>query len=214
MLPFVAMTSLAILAAALSDGGSDLLYPLRVVAAGVALWTVRRRFAVPSAVDAPAASAASRAGSAVALLVGTLVFVLWVLLVPPPPADDGDALAAGLSTLPPVAAGVWMLVRLVGFVVTTPLVEELAFRGCLMRRLDAVEFERVPPQAVGWSAIAVSSLLFGAMHDWIVAGTVAGLGYALVYRRSGRLRDAVLAHATTNGLLAVLALSTGRWWLL
>jgi len=35
---------------------------------------------------------------------------------------------------------------------------------------------------------------------------------AAVYRR-GSLADAVIAHATTNALLAAYVLTTGSWWL-
>jgi CAAX prenyl protease-like protein len=136
------------------------------------------------------------------------------VLVPDPPAGERRAMLEGLAASPPLAAGLWLLGRLVGFVVAAPVVEELAFRGYLMRRLGAVDFDAVPPRAVGWAAILVSSLLFGAMHDWLLAGTAAGVVYALVFRHRGRLADAVLAHATTNALLVAFALSTGRWWLL
>jgi hypothetical protein len=35
--------------------------------------------------------------------------------------------------------------------------------------------------------------------------------YALALSRRGRLSDAVLAHATTNALLAAYVLTTGAW---
>ena len=50
------------------------------------------------------------------------------------------------------------------------------------------------------------------MHGerWL-AGIVAGMLYALAMRWRGRLGDAVVAHAVTNGLLAVWVLVFGRW---
>jgi membrane protease YdiL (CAAX protease family) len=53
------------------------------------------------------------------------------------------------------------------------------------------------------------------MHQRMVAGALAGLCYALVYRRRGRLTDAVIAHAATNAALVVVAAVTGRYdlWL-
>ena len=40
---------------------------------------------------------------------------------------------------------------------------------------------------------------------------VAGLVYALLYIRSGKLWVAVIAHAVTNGALGAWVLMTGNW---
>jgi membrane protease YdiL (CAAX protease family) len=40
---------------------------------------------------------------------------------------------------------------------------------------------------------------------------LAGIAYALAYRRRGELSDAVMAHAVTNGLIAITVLTTGAW---
>ena len=39
----------------------------------------------------------------------------------------------------------------------------------------------------------------------------AGLAYALLYRKSGKLWTAVISHAVTNGLLGIWVIWTGRW---
>ncbi len=39
----------------------------------------------------------------------------------------------------------------------------------------------------------------------------AGMGYALALYRRGQLGDAVMAHMTTNALIAVVVLVDGRW---
>jgi len=103
--------------------------------------------------------------------------------------------------------GVWLVVRALGFSTVVPLAEELAFRGYLLRVLQNRDFERVSYRSGPWWAIAISSLVFGALHERWLAGTVAGLVYALIQTRGGRLRDAVLAHAATNATLAAFALA-------
>jgi membrane protease YdiL (CAAX protease family) len=40
---------------------------------------------------------------------------------------------------------------------------------------------------------------------------LAGLAYGLVYRRRGRLGDAIVAHGVTNALLALWVVVTGDW---
>jgi membrane protease YdiL (CAAX protease family) len=44
-------------------------------------------------------------------------------------------------------------------------VEELAFRGYLMRRLTAAEFGGVTPARVSILALSISALLFGLLHQ-------------------------------------------------
>jgi CAAX prenyl protease-like protein len=108
----------------------------------------------------------------------------------------------------------WIAVRVVAAVVTVPIAEELAFRGYLARRLMDREFDQVAFSALRAAAIAISSVMFGLMHgaQWGV-GIVAGVAYALVVKRTGRFGDAVVAHATSNLLLAVWVLSRGDWGL-
>jgi membrane protease YdiL (CAAX protease family) len=50
------------------------------------------------------------------------------------------------------------------------------------------------------------------MHgqQWIV-GILAGLAYAGLMKWKGRLSDAIVAHATTNLLLAIWVLTSGNW---
>ncbi len=106
----------------------------------------------------------------------------------------------------------WIMLRIAGGVFTVPLAEELAFRGFGLRRLVSVDFDLVPWRVFTWTSLLISSLLFGLLHgDRWLAGTVAGVFYALAMRHRGRLGDAILAHAVTNALLAFWVLWFGRW---
>jgi CAAX prenyl protease-like protein len=58
----------------------------------------------------------------------------------------------------------------------------------------------------------VSSLLFGLLHQRWLAGSVAGMAYALAYYRRGKLTDAIVAHALTNLLITLSVLATGDWY--
>ena len=121
-------------------------------------------------------------------------------------------MASGLATLPVTARLAWLACRTLAAVVTVPIAEELAFRGFLIRRLISVNFDSLGLRSFTWLSLLGSSLAFGFMHGgrW-VAGTVAGLLYAAVLLRRGRIGDAVAAHATTNALLAAWVLLTGNW---
>jgi hypothetical protein len=100
-------------------------------------------------------------------------------------------------------------VRLAGTCLLVPVVEELAFRGFLLRWLVSPEFERIPPRAWTWWAVLLSSLGFGALHSHWILGTLAGLAFALARLRRGRLGDAILAHALANAGIAVAVLGSG-----
>jgi exosortase E/protease (VPEID-CTERM system) len=146
------------------------------------------------------------------IALGLGVYAIWVgseaLFRTAAPAVMPEALRAASSPL----RSVWIAARILGSVGTIPIAEELAFRGFLLRRLNAEDFESVPWTAVSWTAILLSSLVFGLMHGerWI-AGTLAGGLYAAAYLRRGSIGDAVTAHATTNALLAAEVLLAGHW---
>src|SRR6185369_6720271 len=137
-------------------------------------------------------------GALVACLLGLALGLVWLGSGWPFPADESPG---GSSS------GPWLLVRALGFSTVVPLAEELAFCGYLLRVLQNRRFERVSFRSGPWWAVAISSLVFGALHERWLAATVAGLVYALIQIRGGRLRDAVLAHATTNATLAAFALA-------
>jgi len=137
-------------------------------------------------------------GALSACLLGFALGLLWLGSGWPFPRGEASADWPGL----------WLMVRALGFCTVVPLAEELAFRGYLLRVLQNRQFERVPFRSRPWWAIAISSLVFGALHERWLAATLAGLVYALIQVRGGRLRDAVLAHATTNATLAAFALAS------
>ena len=119
------------------------------------------------------------------------------------PGAGPDAERLGQST--------WLAFRVVGTVITVPIAEELAFRGYLIRRLVAADFTTVSPGRFTWPSFLISSMLFGALHGRWLAGTLAGMAYALAYYRRGEIVDAIAAHATTNALIAGVVLATGSW---
>ena len=105
----------------------------------------------------------------------------------------------------------WLAFRVVGSVITVPIAEELAFRGYLIRRLVASDFTTVRPGQFTWLSFVISSMLFGVLHGRWLAGTLAGMAYALALYRRGEIVDAIVAHATTNALIAGFVLATGNW---
>jgi exosortase E/protease (VPEID-CTERM system) len=199
LVPFIAMLAGSMIAAAFSSG-FDALYPLGVVATALALWRYRRHYRDYEFAVSP-----------VAIGIGIAVFGLWMLLTGAPAAGPGKS----LPNMPAALAVLWVVLRTVGSVITVPIAEELAFRGYLLRKLVASDFEQVSPRRFTVFSFAASSILFGLMHQSWIAGTLAGVGFALAVYWRGRLWDAVVAHMTANALIAVAVLGFGRWdlWL-
>jgi exosortase E/protease (VPEID-CTERM system) len=201
LMPFVAILAAGLLAGAVS-AGFEWLYPVRIVAAAGALWYFRHTYRqLDWRVGWPA------------LAAGAAVFLFWIgldrLL-----GMASSGIPAPLAQAAPSARSAWILLRIIGAVVTVPIAEELAFRGFLLRRLVSADFESVAFCGFQWLPFVISSVVFGALHGerWL-AGTLAGMVYALVLLRKGKMGEAVIAHATTNALLAAWVLSTGQWQL-
>lgn len=203
LVPFLAILTAGMISRA-SSGIFEWPYFLRVVAALAALWLFRTKY---FRIDwrftwsGPAA--------------GILAFALWIALDRlNGPREASAGVPAALAAAAPGVRISWIAVRLLGAVVTVPLAEELAFRGFLLRRFVSTDFETVPCRKFTVFALMGSSLIFGLLHGerWL-AGSLAGLCYAGVSLRTGRLGEAVAAHATTNALVAVSVLAFGNWYL-
>ncbi len=196
--PLLTLLTASMLIAAFSSGFAAL-YPLGVIATAAVLWHFRAQY-----------RSFGRGLSWQAIAIGIAVFVLWIVLAPP---DNGNGvmLELRLAELPAWQAGAWLVFRVIGSVVTVPIAEELAFRGYLIRKLVASDFEDVPPGQFTWLSFLVSSLLFGVLHNSWVAGTLAGAGFALALYQRGRIVDAIVAHMTSNALVAVAVLGFGQW---
>ena len=200
LLPFLAVLAAAMVSRA-SSGHFETWYALRLLAGGSALvlyWPRLRgldwRF--------------SWRGVA----VGVVVFGLWLaasdLLLP------RQAIPSGLASMTAAPRALWIASRLASAVILVPLVEELAYRGYLLRRLVAADFESVPFAGIGWSPVLVSALAFGVVHGplWL-PGIAAGVIFARLLIRTGRMGEAVVAHGVANALIGASVLLWHQWQL-
>ncbi len=200
LMPFLALLVAGVIAQAISSG-FETWYGLRPLAVLLALALCRRHLA----------SLDWRFGWR-GIAVGTVIFVLWL------GAAHVMLNRAGMpDVLARMSAGErlsWITVRAATSILVVPVAEELAYRGYLLRRLVASDFEAVPWASVGWGPLVLSSVLFAVLHDalwWPALG--AGLAYGLLLRHTGRLGEAVAAHAATNALIALWVIGLGQWQL-
>lgn len=136
----------------------------------------------------------------VALPVITLVSLAWTALLKAVglPAQPQDLIGILSSVQSPAV----LIAMLFVACVLAPLNEELLFRGVVFRSLR-LRFGR-------GIALAVSGLLFGAMH-FNLAGFVPlallGVALAIAYEHSGDIRVPIIAHALFNVNTTLVVLS-------
>ena len=151
------------------------------------------------------------AEAALAVAVGLVVFGLWINLDAPwmrlgePSAGFVPKDANGQLLWPLIA------VRWIGASLLVPVMEELFWRSFLMRWIQSPQFESVVPQRVALKAIVLSTFVFVLAHTLWLAAIIAGLAYAWLYVRTGKLWVPIIAHAVTNGALGVWVVVTGNW---
>lgn len=93
---------------------------------------------------------------------------------------------------------IWAVVNLL----FTVMSEEAFFRGFIQKELQTRLRSWRYGQVI---AVGVSGVLFGAAHfaggvTYVLLSTVAGIGYAIAFQRSGRIEMAMLAHFLLNAV--------------
>ncbi len=151
---------------------------------------------------------------ALVIAVGVLVFLLWIApqawlgFAPRTDGFNPEVFTAN-------SAGYWatVLLRFVRLVIVVPLVEEIFWRGFLLRYLINEKFTAVPFGSFSWLSFAVVILGFTFAHssaDWIAAALTGAL-YNFVAYRTKSLSSCVLVHALTNLLLGLYIMNTKQW---
>ncbi len=178
-------------------------YPLTALAGGVAIVWAYKHW--PETLRAPNWSWA--------FAVGLVAYALWLFLLPEPELARTQARVDSMWAGGPWFWAPWIFARIAGSVLVAPVVEELAFRGFLLRWVADADFSSVPYDRFVPAGILVSSVAFGLLHSAALAGVAVGILYAAAQLVSGRLETAVVAHAVTNACLVVHVLAGGAWWL-
>jgi uncharacterized protein len=211
IVPFAAfMLLLALRGAAPADGSWGVdprwLYALSVVVVGGMLLLWRKEYGELARQNLP-----QPGELLLSIGVGLAVFAAWISL-DAPMLRIGQQSAA-FTPLDPQGRLDWPLVvvRWIGAALVVPVMEELFWRSFLMRWIERPQFEAVDTRRVGLRAIVLSTFVFMLAHTLWLAAILAGLAYAWLYVRSGKLWLPVIAHAVTNGVLGIWVVATGQW---
>ncbi|MGZ5023713.1 MAG: CAAX prenyl protease-related protein [Chthoniobacterales bacterium] len=179
------------------------IYPLQTLVCGVVLIFFWREYEL-------------RAPRQLFLVIGIalLVFVLWISpqqFFGFGPRTDGFNPNEFSSQSP----FYWptILMRFVRLVIVVPLVEEIFWRGFLLRFVIDEKFDQVSFGAFSVLSFAVVTLGFTFSHsmaDWPAAAATSAL-YNFIAYRTRSLSSCVLAHAITNFALGLWIMQTRQW---
>ena len=156
-----------------------------------------------------------------AVVVGIVVFVMWVGLGPLlnmlGVSSQWIEIRAGAKSSNPFTvfsawlAWMFIIIRIVGSSVVVPPLEEVFFRSFVYRYIAKPDFQLVPIGQFFWTPFIVTSVLFGFEHVQWFAGILCGFAYQGLVCWKKRLGDAITAHAITNFLLGIWVVHKGAW---
>jgi len=179
------------------------IFPLQTVVCGGLLWKWRRAY-----------DFRPLSGWSTAIAIGLTALAVWVapqwLFHAAPRTNGFDPGFFGASA---GAYGANLTLRLIRMIVVVPLVEEIFWRGWLLRYLVHDDFRTVPFGTFTWKSFLISSGAFCLEHqfaDW-PAALLTGALFNLVAYRTKSLAACVVTHAVTNAGLAVYILKTGQF---
>lgn len=182
------------------------LYPLKALVVAAALVAFHRRYEELRPPFSP-----------LALLTGALAIALWIALDPFYPGLSRVMGGAAQAPFDPSAITdatqrlAFLVFRVAGAVIVVPLMEELFWRGFLIRWLVKDDFRQVPVGTFTPLSFGATVVLFGVEHEQWLAGMLCGALYNGLLYRTKNLTDCVVAHATSNALLAAWVLARGDW---
>lgn len=182
------------------------LYPLKTLAVAALLFLLRNRYT-----ELKFKELLSFPTTLTISMAGLLVFVLWINMewtIGPSTAPQGFNPMVFPEGL--IRNGM-IFFRIAGAVLVVPLMEELFWRSFLIRYITDSNFENVPLGTFTWASFLLTVVLFGAEHNFIYAGMMAGAAYNLILYKTRSLAQCVMAHAVTNLALAVYVVVTGKW---
>ena len=197
------------------------LYPLKTIVVAASLLGFRKKYEELRMPPSDAAMTGDWGNAfisySLAVAVGVVVIVVWIGA--DPFYSGVTRLMGGKPSVPFDPTSIkpveWRYVfigfRVFGAVVVVALMEEVFWRGFLIRWLDGKDFKSVQIGICSWKAFGITVVLFSLEHEQWLAGMVCGALYNWLYCRRKDLFSCVLAHATSNAALAAWVLWRGDW---
>ncbi|MEO6053323.1 MAG: CAAX prenyl protease-related protein, partial [Chthoniobacterales bacterium] len=153
-------------------------------------------------------------GVVLGILAGLLSLAIWIspqwLLGVAPRVDGFNPTTLAQD---PTLYWLTIIARFARLVIVVPLLEEIFWRGFLMRYLIREKFMEVPFGEYRLFSFAAVAVLFGFEHYGpdIIPGILTGVIYNAVAVRTRSLGACVIAHAVTNLGLGIYIMATKQW---
>jgi len=177
--------------------------PLQTLVCGWVLWRYRASYRL---------RAPRKWG--ITLGIGVAVFLIWIA----PQAFLGfaprtDGFNVSEATADPMAQGILLVLRLIRLVVVVPILEELFWRGFLLRYFVNDQFWKVAEGRTNLFGFLAVSILFALAHSEAdrPAAVITSLLYNFLFVHARSVSSCIVAHALTNLLLGIYILSTKQW---
>lgn len=184
-------------------------YPLQVIVLTAFLWFVSRKVIEFRTAHLLAS-----------ITIGIAVFFVWIAPDVLIPGWRNHWLFTNSitgqvgSTVAPDWRDNWMVIicRTIKATVLVAIIEELFWRGWLMRWLIKPNFETVPLGTYVPQAFWITAVLFAIEHGpyWEV-GLLTGIIYNWWMVRTRSLGDLIVTHGVTNLLLSIYVVKFGQW---
>ena len=131
---------------------------------------------------------------------------VWLSLGKRPAYDPFREIAS------PLERDIFLAVRFFGLVVLVPWIEEVFYRGFLLRFVtDMDRWKTLAVDKFSKAAIGVNIALFASSHPEWLAAAVFAVGMIGCLKVTGDVRACILAHAVTNLLLGIYVIHFGAW---
>lgn len=146
--------------------------------------------------------------SLLSILTGILIFLMWISL------EGIYQRFPGLPYTPLILPNFFTLtiiIKLIGFILIAPLVEELFVRSFLLRFLLNPDFEKVKIGTYSLFSFILTVLFFGFAHNQWLPGLITGILLNLLLYKTKNIWSCIQAHLTANIILAVYIILTQNW---
>lgn len=197
-------------------------YPLQCLAIGTLLWLYRRHYTFAPWRGLWFAAWMGAAGIAIWIAPGIL-YELWMKPGATPPdwwdwlgiVERREGFDPTLFVDQPLAYAATVAMRFLRMVLIVPLVEELFWRGFLMRYVQAGDkpFTSIPFGRHTWQAYWITTIAVTLVHqpsDYLAAFIWGTLVYVVAVKTRS-LGACVLMHAVGNLLLGLHIMNTHLW---
>lgn len=104
------------------------------------------------------------------------------------------------------------LIRFVGSAFVIAVIEEFFWRGYLLRTARTPDFLDIDIGQLHWPSFLIVAAIFAIEHNEVLAGFLCGIIYGLFYIKTRDIWAVAIAHITTNAVLGIYVLATGKYF--